>query len=259
MFAAVIVGVNSKDVNRLFDYKIPDHLAGVIQVGHRVFVPFGPRHVQAYVMEIHDTSDVPASKVREIVKVMDVEPVLTGELIHLSKKLADYYIEPYISVIETILPVALKTKSKKVLVLADDASSEAKFLYESYAQNSEIETKNLSTKSLAELMPYIQAGDIYEDILIKQHTRQKLQKGVQSLYVNKAPLERAPKQYEALQLIEDSSEPMLLQTLKSEGYSEAIVRELEKKGYVRKLDMVVERDPYESRVFEADYKKELTE
>ena len=47
MFAAVIVGVNSKDVNRLFDYKIPDHLAGVIQVGHRVFVPFGPRHVQA--------------------------------------------------------------------------------------------------------------------------------------------------------------------------------------------------------------------
>lgn len=259
MFAAVIVGVNSKDVNRLFDYKIPDHLAGVIQVGHRVFVPFGPRHVQAYVMEIHDTSDVPASKVREIVKVMDVEPVLTGELIHLSKKLADYYIEPYISVIETILPVALKTKSKKVLVLADDASSEAKFLYESYAQNSEIETKNLSTKSLAELMPYIQAGDIYEDILIKQHTRQKLQKGVQSLYVNKAPLERAPKQYEALQLIEDSSEPMLLQTLKSEGYSESIVRELEKKGYVRKLDMVVERDPYESRVFEADYKKELTE
>lgn len=258
MFAAVIVGVNSKDVNRLFDYKIPNHLANVIKVGHRVFVPFGPRHVQAYVMEIHDSSDVPAEKVKEIVKVMDIEPVLTNELIQLSKQLANYYIEPYISVIETILPVALKTKSKKVLLLDENASSEAKFIYEGYMAGGEVETKSLSTKSLAELMPFIQSGDIYEDIQIKQHTRQKLQKGVQSQYLNKAPLERAPKQYEALQVIEDYNEPVLLKTLKEAGYSEAVVRELEKKGYVKKLDMVVERDPYESRIFEADDEKELT-
>lgn len=259
MYAAVIVGVNSKDVNRLFDYKIPAHLSNVIKAGHRVFVPFGPRHVQAYVMSIHDNTDIPEGKVKEIVKVMDVEPVLTEELVELAKKLANYYIEPYISVIETILPVALKTKSKKVLMLDEDASSEAKFIYESYAANGELETKSLSAKNLAVLLPYIESGDIYEDIQIKQHTRKKVQKGVQSLYLNKAPLERAPKQFEALQVIEDYNEPVLLKVLKEQGYSEAIVRELEKKGYVKKLDMVVERDPYESRIFEADYEKELTD
>ncbi|CAD2078085.1 primosomal protein N' [Jeotgalicoccus coquinae] len=258
MFAAVIVGVNSKNVNRLFDYKIPERLTDVIKVGHRVFVPFGPRHVQAYVMSIHDESDVPAGKVKEIVKVMDVEPVLTDELVELSKKLAAYYIEPYISVIETILPVALKTKSKKVLLLDDAASGEAKFTYDSYAVNGELETKSLHTRELAELVPYIETGEIYEDILIKQHTRKKVQKGVRSLYLNKAPLERAPKQFEALQVIENYNEPVLLTELKAQGYSEAIVRELEKKGYVEKLDMIVERDPYESTVFEADYEKELT-
>src|SRR5690625_4093748 len=109
MFAAVIVGVNSKDVNRLFDYKIPDRLTDVIKPGHRVFVPFGPRHVQAYVMSIHEDSDVPADKVKEIVKVMDLEPVLTDELIELSKQLANYYIEQYISIIEHILQLALYT------------------------------------------------------------------------------------------------------------------------------------------------------
>ena len=176
MYAAVIVGVNSKDVNRLFDYKIPARLSDVIKVGHRVFVPFGPRHVQAYVMSIHDDTDVPEGKVKEIVKVMDLEPVLTAELVELSKQLANYYIEPYISVIETILPVALKTKSKKVLMLDEGASSEAKFIYESYAVNSELETKSLPAKDLAALMPYIEAGEIYEDILIKQHTRKKVQK-----------------------------------------------------------------------------------
>src|SRR5699024_11196424 len=222
MFAAVIVGVNSKDVNRLFDYKIPDRLTDVIKTGHRVFVPFGPRHVQAYVMSIHTESDVPADKVKEIVKVMDVEPVLTDELVELSEKLATYYIEPYISVIETILPVALKTKSKKVLLLDDGASGEAKFTYDSYAVNGELETKSLHTRELAELLPFIETGEIYEDIQIKQHTRKKMQKGVRSLFLNKAPLERAPKQFEALQVIEDYSEPVLLAELKAQGYSEAI-------------------------------------
>src|SRR5699024_11352037 len=110
----VIVSVNSNDVYRLFDYKIPGQLLDVIKIGHRVFVPFGPRHVQAYVMSIHSESDVPKDKVNEIVKVMDVEPVLTEELIELSKKLSNYYIEPYISIIETILQAALKFKFKKV-------------------------------------------------------------------------------------------------------------------------------------------------
>lgn len=258
MYASVIVGVNSKDVNRLFDYKVPAHLSDVIKTGHRVFVPFGPRHVQAYVMKIHDTSDIPPEKVKEIVKVMDVEPVLTDELVTLSKQLANYYIEPYISVIETILPVALKTKSKKVLKLADEASGEARFIYESCKPGTDYETKSLSTKSLADLMPYIKSGDIYEDIQIKQHTSKKTQKGVTSTYLNKTPLERAPKQLEALHAIEDVDGPILLSALKELGYSEAIVRELEKKGYVTKQNMIVERDPYDSRIFEADYEKELT-
>ena len=68
MLATVNYSVNSKYDNRLFDYKIPEHLLDVIKIGHRVFVPFGPRHVQAYVMSIHSESDVPKDKVKEIVR-----------------------------------------------------------------------------------------------------------------------------------------------------------------------------------------------
>lgn len=258
MYASVIVSVTSKDVNRLFDYKVPDHLRNVIKVGHRVFVPFGPRHIQAYVMALNEISDVPENKVKEIVKVMDVEPVLTTELVSLSKKLANYYIEPYISVIETILPAALKTKAKKVLHLNDNATAEARFMYESLNNGQLIETKSLSTKELASLLPYINQGEIYEDIQLSQHTRKKTQKAVESLYVSKSTLERAPKQLEALYAVEQAGKPVLLSDLKEQGYSEAIVRELEKKGFVRKLDVVVERDPFDGKVFEADQKKTLT-
>lgn len=258
MFASVIVSVNSKDVNRLFDYKIPEHLLDVIKIGHRVFVPFGPRHVQAYVMSIHSESDVPKDKVKEIVKVMDVEPVLTEELIELSKKLSNYYIEPYISIIETILPAALKVKSKKVLKLNDSATAEAKFMYDSLVKRGVLETKSLTSKELHSLLPYLKTGEIFEDIEIKQHTRKKTQKAVISNYLNKASLERAPKQLEALHVIEESSEPILVSDLKDQGYSEGIIRELEKKGYLKKIDQVVERDPFDHKIFERDEVKTLT-
>lgn len=41
-FAEVIVDVSTKNIDRPFDYKIPDHLKGMIKTGMRVIVPFRP-------------------------------------------------------------------------------------------------------------------------------------------------------------------------------------------------------------------------
>lgn len=86
MFASVIVSVSSNSVDRLFTYKIPDSLVDTIRVGHRVFIPFGNRDIQGFVIEIKETADIDVSKVKEINRIMDGTPVLTEELIQLSKK-----------------------------------------------------------------------------------------------------------------------------------------------------------------------------
>ena len=52
MIAKVIVDIPSKSVDFTFDYVIPKRLAAFVQVGVRVVVPFGPRTVQGYVMDI---------------------------------------------------------------------------------------------------------------------------------------------------------------------------------------------------------------
>ena len=51
MIAKVIVDVASKSVDYKFDYIIPEQLESVIQPV-RVIVPFGPRTIQGYVMEV---------------------------------------------------------------------------------------------------------------------------------------------------------------------------------------------------------------
>ena len=125
MFASVIVDIPSKSVNQVFDYRIPDGMEGLIRVGHRVLVPFGRRTIQGYVMKLQDTTDFDPARIKEIARTLDIEPVLTEEMITIARHLADYYVDQYISVIETILPAALKANYRKVLKLAEVHTAEA--------------------------------------------------------------------------------------------------------------------------------------
>ena len=52
--ASVIVDVAAMQTDRCFDYLIPAEWTGSIVPGMRVVVPFGPRKVQGFVMELKE-------------------------------------------------------------------------------------------------------------------------------------------------------------------------------------------------------------
>lgn len=54
MYARIVVDVNAKRVDKLFDYSVPEQLETVVQIGMRVVVPFGPRKIQGYIIELVD-------------------------------------------------------------------------------------------------------------------------------------------------------------------------------------------------------------
>ncbi|HLR38896.1 MAG TPA: DEAD/DEAH box helicase family protein, partial [Jeotgalicoccus sp.] len=249
MFASVIVSVSSNSVDRLFTYKIPDSLVDTIRVGHRVFIPFGNRDIQGFVIEIKETADIDVSKVKEINRIMDGTPVLTEELIQLSKKIASYYVDRQISVIEAILPVALKTKSKTILKLSEHAGNEATVLFNELQKNNEIVVRNLDKDELKKIVPLMKSKELIEETIIAQHTKKKTNRAVRSLYTGNMPSERAVKQRELLEWIESEDEPITLLRIKDAGYSVQLVDALEGKGLVERVDVIVDRDPYDSRVF----------
>ena len=59
----------SLPIDKLFQYKIPDAIAGAVTIGHRVFVPFGSRRIVGYVVGLSDTADV--KDLKEIEKTID--------------------------------------------------------------------------------------------------------------------------------------------------------------------------------------------
>ena len=50
LIAGVLVEISNKNVDKIFDYKIPDDLISDIRVGIRVLVPFGRVNLEGFVL-----------------------------------------------------------------------------------------------------------------------------------------------------------------------------------------------------------------
>jgi len=75
MIAEVIVDILSSEVDRIFDYNMPD---GVFK-GDRVSVPFGNRHIEGIIVGTKETSD--CAKLKSIEKRLDEQPAITEEML----------------------------------------------------------------------------------------------------------------------------------------------------------------------------------
>lgn len=121
MYAEVIIDVNNHNVNQSFYYLVPDELKTRSLVGYRVEVPFGTRVVQGYIVNIRkdNIEDQSSRSFKYIKKIKDDFPILTKEMILLSKVMADELFCTRIQAIETIVPTSLKNKYVEYYELID--------------------------------------------------------------------------------------------------------------------------------------------
>ncbi len=92
-------------LNVLFDYRSDTALA----IGCRVLVPFGQRQVVGVVVEHAATSQLRDEQLKQIEQALDVAPLLTAELMATLRWGARYYQHPIGDVLQSALPVALRS------------------------------------------------------------------------------------------------------------------------------------------------------
>ena len=90
MYAQVVVDVPTQQTDHSFDYLIPAALEKFIVAGQRVVVPFGRsgRRVQGFIVGTSTISSY-AQKCKPIAYLIDLQPVLSSELLQLSQWLAN--------------------------------------------------------------------------------------------------------------------------------------------------------------------------
>ncbi|MCM3282492.1 primosomal protein N' [Staphylococcus capitis] len=266
MIAKVIVDIPSKSVDFKFDYIVPTHLESVVQVGVRVIVPFGPRTIQGYVMDIQDEpdEDVNISKLKAIKEVQDIQPELTTELVQLSEWMSHYHVTKRISVLEAMLPSAIKAKYNKAfeIIKGDDLpeailkkfNKDGHYLYKDAQHNNDLD----------DLLSLMKEGLVQEVTLLTQNIKKKTQRAIAVREEFNgddvlARLEKYAKQYDLYAfLLEESHRTIFLKEIEDIGFSKSSLDSLIKKGYVEKYDAEVNRDPFANRIFEQEDKRQLT-
>jgi len=102
-YAEVVFNLPLRDP---FTYIIPPQLLGKVRVGMRVLVPFGRRRITGYVINLAEKWDKPIA-LKTIAELPDIEPVLSEEILTLTRWLADYYQSAWGEAISSALPAGL--------------------------------------------------------------------------------------------------------------------------------------------------------
>ncbi len=131
-------------VTGTFTYSVPEGLRDRAVTGTRVLVPFGRRKITGFVVGYKEAPDdgagagadaagdalaagdagKPAAakprELKDIIEVLDVEPVLSPSMIDLTRWIADYYLAPWGEVLRGALPPGINMESRRFVRLTDD-------------------------------------------------------------------------------------------------------------------------------------------
>src|ERR1700690_2048075 len=105
MSTFVQIAVNVPSLAGVFDYSLPERLAGRVREGQLVIVPFGKQTVQGVILHFIDQPSI--HPIKEISEVVDPEPVLTSAQISFAESLAKSTLSPLAAIIALFLPPGL--------------------------------------------------------------------------------------------------------------------------------------------------------
>ncbi len=109
-----------------FDYSIPAELAGQIEVGSRVQVPFGSRNLLGVVTALAEESGY--ARLKPILKVIGAQSLVTSKVLTLARWMGGYYCCAPETALKSVLPEAVRKEDagwrERLLVRALPANGE---------------------------------------------------------------------------------------------------------------------------------------
>ncbi|EPP0902786.1 primosomal protein N' [Listeria monocytogenes] len=253
--AKVIVDVPAMQVDRPFDYYIPEDLEELIRPGMRVSVPFGNRKIQGFVIALGETEENP--KLKGIDGVMDLAPVLNEELMELGDWLAEDTLSFRVSAYQAMLPAALRAKYEKYFLRLDEENEELEQLFEGYET---LDWKVAEARGLLkQIGKWVREGSVEVVYQVKNKITSKKVRVVNCL---KSPhqlaeiIEDMPKNAKAqsrvlafFQVFE-GNEITAAELKKQAETTDTTIKKLVDLGLLSIQEKIVSRDPYENHQFE---------
>lgn len=152
MYINVLTEIKNKKLDKTFTYKVPFSLENKIAIGKRVLIPFNHLTLEGYIVSL--TNEAPLNP-KEILEVLDEEPVLTEEMLILGKFLHEKTLSSLTSCYDAMLPKALKAKKGTNINIKKQSYLSLKMPYEEalkIAQNEKQKEIILAFKEQEEIL-----------------------------------------------------------------------------------------------------------
>ncbi|HRK26334.1 MAG TPA: primosomal protein N' [Chitinophagales bacterium] len=252
-----------------YTYEVPPHLATLIMPGQRVEVQFGQKRMYAAIVTtIFTQTEQPDFAVKQILNILDEQPILPNTQLLFWQWIADYYMCPEGEVMNAALPSAFKLSSETKLELNPGFNHDLSLLSDEEYLTTEALT-NKPEIAFADVQLILNRKNVFGIIksllekgviLVKEELIERYKPKTET-FISLAPewqtdkalqelfdkLSRATKQMGVLmayiQLKNEQKNPLVLQKAVYEraNAQSADVQNLLKKGYFVKVEKVVSR------------------
>ncbi len=238
MVASVIVDVTNKNVNKPFDYLVPECYYDLIKVGSRVEVPFGSRKIMGYVIELKEKSDF--LDLKSIEGLIDLYPLLDEELVYLAKRMEKRYYTSLVVCLNQMIPSALRVSYQKEIqiVSSENLPLELKEILKNkkrFILNKEFDI------FLPIISKEIKEGNLILNTLIKKGLKEKEKVYYKYKTETKSKSKKAKELLKYLLEINNKVSKEVI--VKDLGYSTAIIKKLLDEGALEEITETIYTKP----------------
>lgn len=117
-YADVLVEVSVKIADHPFQYVVPEALSDKVRIGAQVIVSFGGRMSLGHVIELQETPR--RERLKEIIDVVEGTPVITDDMLSLSRWMSEYYLCSVYDCVKMMIPPGAAFRLRKRFEFDDD-------------------------------------------------------------------------------------------------------------------------------------------
>ncbi|NLV89065.1 MAG: primosomal protein N' [Tissierellia bacterium] len=272
-YGQVIIDNRASQVDKPFTYIIDKDLIDVVKVGMRVIVPFGQGNklIKGIVIDILEEFES-EYELKKIVDVIDDKPLVTKELIDLSKWIKENYLSTYFDALQLVLPPGdfkeVNTYVEAIGNTSYENLTKDEFRIINYLNSrgrillADLK-KEINLTGINKILNKLEDNGLIETTIeVKTSIEKKLEKWIKISNKGKSLEEilekinkRATKQIEIIKYlyaVEDISFKELSRKVNATSYS---IKSLENKGLVKLYHREVSRNPIKKEIKE--YKKHI--
>ncbi|MBQ9438295.1 MAG: primosomal protein N' [Lachnospiraceae bacterium] len=158
LFAGVIVNISNAQLDRVFQYRVPASLRGILQPGDPVRVPFGAanRVLKGYCIALSAVPEVDPAKIKDLLGIEEKDTSVDGKLIRLAAWMRKNYGGTMLQSLKTVLPVKRKVgqRIERTLERAVSSKEVREAYYEAQRKKQVAKARVLKELFTEEQLPY---------------------------------------------------------------------------------------------------------